>query len=516
MVDIKIEIHDDIISVLDKVLAVEDDEVGLEIPSASPLFQNKLNLKYVMEQADKHGKSLFFKTEDGAGHPLIATLETEEFGEASDFVPKNVPIDDFMEESSKPKRKFKVSFPSLPSLPKIRVPQVKRKFLAILLIALVLLFGGGYLTMVKVPKATVNVVVSSQPLIKSVTVKVKNNGVKDIENKIISGKTVSTTISDSVSTETTGELIIGSKAKGRVKIYNKTDESREFKKGEELKYEKKDDEYVYILDDTVNVPAREEQATSEPGTQIYVSGEAEADVIATEIGEEYNLDEDENLEFDDHSDSDYEVVVVSDIDGGLSKSVQAVSEEDKERVSAEALEKITQKANQTLKNEVSDGYKKISGSENSSVISEQFSAAVGAEADELTVTQTVNISALSYSEEELEDLLDELLVDFVPDGFELISDEKEVNVEILGNSDSTILSSQEADLQVTIKSYVIPEINEDEILDKILGASMEDAKKVLGGIRNVETYEVKVTPSIPFMRKVPQSKENISLNIEKK
>ena len=149
------------------------------------------------------------------------------------------------------------------------------------------------------------------------------------------------------------------------------------------------------------------------------------------------------------------------------------------------------------------------------MVKEEFNAKLDDEVEELELTQTVSFQGLAYNKQDLNAILDDLLKGFVPQGFELSTEERETNVEILGNTDANVLSVSQADLQVTIKAYVIPEVNEDELKQKLLGVSFSNAEQILGSVRNIKTYEIKMTPNIPFLSRLPKNVENISLTVER-
>jgi len=85
----------------------------------------------------------------------------------------------------------------------------------------------------------------------------------------------------------------------------------------------------------------------------------------------------------------------------------------------------------------------------------------------------------------------------------------------LGNATNTILSSTEADLQVTLKTFIIPNINEDEVKKNLAGKKLSDAQKVLGSLNNIKGYDLHVSPNIPFFDSVPKNVNQIEIVINK-
>jgi hypothetical protein len=147
------------------------------------------------------------------------------------------------------------------------------------------------------------------------------------------------------------------------------------------------------------------------------------------------------------------------------------------------------------------------------VSSENFDAKAGDEKDKLSLTQTVTITGLAYSTDELNKVLDGLVKNFVPEGYTMSSKSREISVEVLGNSDTTILSPIEADLQVTLKTFVLPDIQTDKLKDELLGKKLSDAEVILGKVRNIKTYEINISNSIPFLKRVPRKAENVKIEI---
>ena len=111
-------------------------------------------------------------------------------------------------------------------------------------------------------------------------------------------------------------------------------------------------------------------------------------------------------------------------------------------------------------------------------------------------------------------ILDKLVEEFIPEGFKTSTEDRDVSVDVLGNSDTSVLNATEADLQVTLKTFVVPDINEDTLKEELKGKNLTEAQRVLGEIRNVKTYELKINPNIPLLTRVPRKVENITIKIE--
>jgi hypothetical protein len=75
MTKLELEIHEDVISVINKIKSTNDAGIELIIPEGSVLFENVLNLKILEKEAEQTGKTLHFTTEDESGLNLIAAIK---------------------------------------------------------------------------------------------------------------------------------------------------------------------------------------------------------------------------------------------------------------------------------------------------------------------------------------------------------------------------------------------------------------------------------------------------------
>jgi hypothetical protein len=518
MEKVVLEIHEDVIAALKRIKTLKNGEIELVIPEGSVLLENNLNLKLLRKEVEDLGRSITFTTSDEIGQNLLDMLEGGEEGKPADFVSREVPLDSIAGKGKK--MRMGISLPKLSfikNIRNIRLPSALFKSKAPLIVGLVVLLVlvgyGAYQYWWRVPKAEITVVVNSQPLIKSVEIQVKPGVENNVEDKILAGVILEGPVTDSKTAETTGEKLVGEKAEGRIKISNGTDSDMAFEDGEEL-YSVEDDDMFYVLKDDITVPAAITEG-SFPADELTIAGTAEVDVIAVDIGKDYNLDEGGTLEFDDYSSSDYVAEVVEDIDGGSSDVVNVASQTDLDTLSEELFTQIEERGADTVKEGLAEGQVYINGSVVSALVTEEFSAELEEEVDEVELTQTVSFRGLAYNENDLNEILEDLLKGFIPSGFELSSEERDTNVEILGNTDATVLNLSQADLQITIKSYVIPEINEEELKESLVGTSLSEAEKILGKVRNIKTYEINVDPKVPLLQKLPGNIENISLKIRR-
>lgn len=510
MIRLQLEQTDNVIKAIDKIKDLSDLNIELIIPEGSVLFENILNLKLIQNEADKMEKSVDFYTEDEIGKNLLMSL--------------NGKLDNSFSQSS-----FEEEFPLLKEekkkilLPKIHLQNFKikipnfikaRRGVFLILLLVVVPLASFIVYGLTIPKVTAKISVRSQPLTRSVTVKVKSGATTDQITKVLKGSILSSTVDSTKEVDTTGSKIIGDKAKGEVTIYNKTSSSVSLSKNTKLTYTGKSTDLSYTTDDSVTIPAASSTEPS-PGTIVTTAGESKVDITALDIGDSYNIDDDKSLEVKGYSKSEVEAKTKDKITGGKSETVKIVSADDRINLSTALLSESTKKIIEDITKKLATSQKLVAGSVQTKVTKETFNKNEGDQIDKLSLTQFVSADGLIYFDSELNKFLDEYVKDQVPENFVLSSQTRDVTVEVLGNSTSSVLSSTEADLQVTLKTFVVPDIKEEEIKQELAGKTPAEAGKILGSIKNVNNYEFNLSPSIPFFGKVPRDLSKIELIIER-
>jgi hypothetical protein len=508
---LSLEIHDDVISALKKIKEIDGTSVEVEIPDGAVLLDNVINLKLLEKKAADFNKSLHFHTTDVVGKTVISLLDDDR-EEMEGMLTKHVSMDELEEVEDITPNTSRFRLP----LPSFHLPSFKY----ILPIVLLLVIGGGvmfYLT-AKAPQAYASIVVNSQPLAKSIPIKVVLDETTSVDGKILKGIKYEVTVTEENTIDTTGEVEEGKKASGEIKITNKTLDDVKLKKGSKLTVDNDDDDLEFVTLAEVTVPAKVENPKDplKPELQTYTLGEKKVDVEASVIGSVYNIDEDESLRVSGYKESELSAKAEEDFKGGSSEKIKVVAEEDIELVTKDLAPKLIEKSEKLLKEKQTTSSRFISGALKTEIQKSELSAKVGEKADKLTVKQSSISSGLFYSKAELDALVDNLVDQFIPEGYKLSSKGREVNVEVLGESDNSVLSLEEADLQITLKTYVIPDINPEGLKQELAGKSLNDAKKVLGGVRNIMSYDLRLDKSIPipFFQKIPSDVDSITLEVE--
>jgi hypothetical protein len=505
MTKVTVEIHDNVIDLFNKIKNIEDMGIEINIPKGSVLLDSVITIKLLKKMAQREGKVLNILTDDPQGKVL---LETAEEGST---VP-TIPYEEYTSKTSllEKAKNFSLNNP----FKNINFNLNKGSLYLIPVLILGGLVIGGFILIGKTYKASAKVIVEAQPLTRSLSIKVKKDTNSDYTKNILKGTLVQDTLQNSASAPTTGKKLIGEKSKGEITIYNKTDAIKEFKKGTILIYEDDDTEYQFQITKNLDVPARIDAEDPE-ATVPTVYGENTASVEAMDIGKEYNLDKGKKLTFDDYKSSEFEAKTKDKTTGGTKEEKKAVDAKDLETLKKDLTTSNTEKIQSLLNKNRDNNTKYIKGSESIQIIKEEYSAKVGDEKDTITLDQTITAEALSYSNSDLDNLLGETLKTLIPEGYEISKQEKDIKVEVLGNSTNSVLSKDQADLQVTVKINIVPKIDVEELKNKIKGVSLEEAQKVLGSIASIKTYELNIFPNLPFLRYIPKNDQNITVLVEK-
>ena len=173
--------------------------------------------------------------------------------------------------------------------------------------------------------------------------------------------------------------------------------------------------------------------------------------------------------------------------------------------------------------EFKSSYKSESGSDrvalkNSEVYTiskETFSGKLSDPLDKLKVTQEITVTSLAYDQNEALNFVKGSIKSLIPDGFELYGKDLQIEFSILGNTDKTILNSQEADSQLTVRSYKIPVFDSNKIKKELAGKTFEEVEAYLTKLDNVINYNIELNYNIPFVSSLPKDISKINVTISR-
>jgi hypothetical protein len=481
MKEVVIEKNNTLLSCLNKVLSVSDEELKIVIPEDSILFKQKNNLKIFLKVVRNSGKLFKIETTSTIGKEFLKELNAEEDESPvfHDFVEKNEVLESTEEieapQHEKTKAKFNINFDffNLKDLGK----NSNKIYLTggILLLVVILGFGGFYfINSTNQPNVVLKI--SAERFVKSFEVKLSSVSNTDIQNKVLRVSKMSQNYETSKEIPTTGKVDGGTKASGEIRFSNSTDKDITLSTDKKLVFKDSDKkELIFFLTKSITVPKRTLTSTN-PDT--YVNGEVVGEARASDFGSSYNISQGKNLSVESYESSELKAFVFYSFDDGLKTSLPAVSEEDLKNVSNLAMEDLKQNT-QNL-NQVGNVF--LRNTQIYTITEQKFSHKLTEPTDILKLTQKVNLSYLQYNEQDAKNFVQALVSGLVPEGYELYGKDLQIEIGVLSLNSALGSPNDEATGQLTIRSYKMPVIDSNSIANNLSGKTVTEAKEYLDSL----------------------------------
>jgi hypothetical protein len=355
----------------------------------------------------------------------------------------------------------------------------------------------GFISWWFLPKATVTIYVSPKKLDEEMTIFVDPGASgSNLAKGILPGDTIETTVSGERTTSTSGTKTIGEKAKGSVTIQNGTAQAIKLPAGTFL-YSAADLKFELAAEASVSAAL----SPSSPGTDTV-------EVVAVGIGAEYNLAKDESFSVGNYPKAEVDAVTTSDLSGGSSRQISAVSEEDMDELEDDLIEELLEEAKDELIGKTSEDQYFIEGSMETTVSTKSFSNKVGDEADNLKLSLTLEVTSLVVENLALSDFAKEVLKDKIPSGYVLREDQVDMRFELEEEEDEVY------ELFVYMEVNLLPEVKPDEIIEEIVGKNSSHAKDYLTSIAGFTRAEINLKPPLPgWLSTLPHVAKNIEVEL---
>ncbi len=472
-----------------------------------PLAQKMKSEKDQVEEEKEDEKSFGFSSGDVAQQKYSVVEEKEEETPSEPVkkepTPKIKP--EVQEVPTQPKVKKK---PLKERLPKIKLPKIKLGFLKskiiLILLGLPLIFAGGIYASWQFSTADVAIFITPEELSEEISVELSTEAKSlDLEGGVVPIEEVSVEKEGSKSRSTTGEKLIGEKASGEVKIFNRTAERVEFEGGTTLIGP---EDLEFVLDNDVSIASK----TADLDTGVDRWGETTAEVTAGGIGAEYNLAAESTFTVSDFSDDEYLARNTEAFSGGTSREIRAVSEEDLQNLRDNLTEELTSEAEKELNEKLADS-QVIDGSFSPSAAEEEFSAEVGDEVDTISLDLTVEVTAARISQERLIQIAEQVLAEKVESGYELREGSLKAKLDIDEESEDENITGK-----LTLKGEAYPEIDQADLGQKLTGKKESKAKELIReSYPRIYRYEVNYQFFwLKYVSYLPPRPENIIIEVE--
>lgn len=359
-------------------------------------------------------------------------------------------------------------------------------------------------------KATVTIFVEPQILEKDAQI-VADPAVTAIDEtkKVIPGTIVETSVMGSGKTSASGQKQIGDPAKGKVVVYNLSNDKVSVSSGTTLT---SSSGLKFSLDTSVQI-ASQSSSMGADYTEVKKPGKSDSvGVTASVMGPEGNLPADTELSVSGYNKSQVIVRVEQALSGGTSKNVTVVTSDDQQKLKAQVLDDLKQKAEIDLQSKMTDGKKIIADALQVVDGKYTFSKDVNDQASDFSLNATVKFKGVAYSEVDLRTIVGKLVEINVPDGYELDLSSAETQADVV-----KIEKDGKLVFGAKFKAKLMPKYNESDLKKQMVGKNIEEVVEKLKGLDNVIGSEIKLSPRLPApLAKLPFLIQNITIVITPK
>lgn len=382
---------------------------------------------------------------------------------------------------------------SLPKLPKFKKPSISfpkfnfsfgTKPLIMIGSLIFTLFVSAFAMWWILPKATVTIYVASKKLDQGITVNLGSD---------VKSESLEVTVSGEKTKSTSGVKTVGEKAKGSIKIQNGTAFPINLPSGTVVT---SSSDLKYITLKTASISGALTPST--PGV-------ATIDVEANAIGQEFNLKKDELFKVGNYPKAEVDGTSADAFNGGSSRQISAVSEEDKKKILKELTNELLDEAKQKLSEKITDDMLVIDSSFNTETTNEDFSNKVGDEATNIKLNLELKVKSAAVSKKELSNISKNSLSEKVPAGFVLRDDQLSYEFG---------LSKEENKFDVKIIANLLPSIDPVSISKQIAGKYPKIAEDYLASIPGFVNAEIRLKPRLNSkLGTLPHLSKNITIEI---
>ena len=303
---------------------------------------------------------------------------------------------------------------------------------------------------------------------------------------------------------TTGISQVGELAKGKVKIFNKTDEEQTLAAGSSVST----DDLSFTLDQEVTIEAAVED--TDGGGVAY--GSVEAALTAEQIGADSNLNKDTKLRVADYYDDTFSAVVMDNFTGGSSREVQVVSAEDMNNLADQLKTALAAEAAKEFNDESTDGVYLVPTG-NSQTVDFSYNHQDGDETDNLSLEMKMRFDAIKYTAEDLKQLAQAVLAQDLPEHYVFVDQEPSLM------SDQAVADADRPDLlrlNAELSAKAIADLKAEELNSSLLGKTQEEARQLLSNNDLIKNFTLIYQP--PFMAelltRLPNKAERLQIIFE--
>ncbi len=327
----------------------------------------------------------------------------------------------------------------------------------------------------------------------------------DAENRVLKARVLQKEVSGTNSMDTTGVKLVGEKAAGTVTLFNKTESEKSFEAGTELS----SGEIKFELTSDVTLPpaTTEENPSGDGATLEY--GQIEAEITALEIGAEGNLSEDTAFQIGDFSENTYQAKAAEDLSGGSSREIRVVAEEDQQELLVSLRQRLLKQARDEFESESGDG-QYITPTDVYEIISQNYSAEIGDEVEQLTLDLTLQAQGITYTAEDIRLLAKDVLESEIPPNYRLLEESSDFLSQPPEENGETDLITVQMQLTGNAKA----EVDEGQIKQEVADLLIAEAESKLNSQETIEKAGISLVPQFSqWIFKTMPNQERILVEI---
>ena len=378
-------------------------------------------------------------------------------------------------------------------------------------IFVVFLTGGlVFASALFIPSATISITIKTDTLIKLIEVKASKDYQMDINERKIPAIEVTATETETLTAKATGKKLIGEKAKGKIKFVNKTDEDIKIKKDDEIKLISTDKENLkYKITSETSIPKATEDTSVTPAVKTY--GEKEVSIEALNIGDDYNVKEDQKFELEDYDTDEIVGENGEKFSGGKEEEKTTVSQTDLDDLRKNLEVTIKEKVGNSIKRKLINSQEIIEQALKFDITTASYNKKLDEEATDVTLSITMTGTTYAFSKDDLDKVVKESAKAVVPESF--ILDIDNIKYETAATYDQI---AKVVNIQVKLKSSITPNIDKEKIKSELAGKEIKYAQEYLDKLKNLDQYDIEFAPRLPGpLLRMPYRKENITMIVNK-
>lgn len=529
-----LNLEDDVAKIIAKLKREKGDQLVLVFPKKSFIFSDSINLRLLKKQVDMTGKQVSILTMDERGQMyaqeagfdlkrLPTKSRSNSFADirpraarvpktvtaaavaasAAVVVPKRVakpaaPVAaPRARKIAKPetisKSKIHNELPAVTSKDNVFIPPSskvtkphRRKsyrayvvgFIALALIIILLLF------LVVLPSASIVVFAKSQTVARDIDILADTKAqVADSSKLTVPAAAVDETQTIRDTFQTNGKKEVGSKAEGRVALYNLTGSPMALKAAT-----------TTLTVGSKTYTFKEDQGNVKALTSASSDANATvADIVATDGGESFNVPAGTRVEITNQAFGSQPqrlyAKTVTQVVGGNSRFISAISKDDLDNAQKDLTKRVVDGINANL---AGSNKKLVEGAYNVTVQSFTPDKTEGTEAQSFTAELIVQIVGLAFDETGLKNMVRQRLLVSLGAGKTLQDVGQDSVIYRIKN-----LDSQNGIMQLSLhyESNAKPNIEPDQLKNKLAGKSKQEASDVILANPDVDRVEITVQPA---------------------